>query len=214
MKAQKRAFEKKFGRNPGPGDPVFFGPDADTPLPITSERIESEILSAMKSAELPAELIYAFKKSGILLMESRRGEYHPDDVAAWNAAIDEYRRLESEQAKTDTKKPAYRTRIIPPTAIPELLESPFTAEDEEAISRCLDAQDGVMAITNMSVRARMELGAGLLALACDSAFDAQIETGGSPADGHQFAIAIANIALARTQEIYEGMEHEGDDDAG
>ena len=34
MKNQLRAFKKKFGREPGPNDPVFFDPDADTPQPI------------------------------------------------------------------------------------------------------------------------------------------------------------------------------------
>ena len=33
MKNQLRAFKKKFGREPGPNDPVFFDPDADTPQP-------------------------------------------------------------------------------------------------------------------------------------------------------------------------------------
>ena len=137
-------------------------------------------------------------------MESMRGQYSAEDLAEWNAAIAEYERLEGQQATTDAK-PDLRTRVIPQTKLPELLESPF--DDEEAISKCLDALDEVLARTHMSVRARMELGAGLLALACDSAYDAQISDGGTPEDGHQFAIALANIALARVQEIYEGMDH-------
>jgi hypothetical protein len=32
---QREAFIKKFGWEPGPGDPVFFDPDADTPTQIS-----------------------------------------------------------------------------------------------------------------------------------------------------------------------------------
>jgi hypothetical protein len=31
---QRKAFVEKFGREPGPGDPVFFDPDKDVPTPI------------------------------------------------------------------------------------------------------------------------------------------------------------------------------------
>lgn len=31
---QWEAFRKKFGRDPGPGDPFFFDPNADKPTPM------------------------------------------------------------------------------------------------------------------------------------------------------------------------------------
>jgi hypothetical protein len=43
---QREAFIKKFGREPGPGDPVFFDPDADTPTQISWDRME--LLSACR----------------------------------------------------------------------------------------------------------------------------------------------------------------------
>jgi hypothetical protein len=33
---QQRRFEKKFGRKMGPGDPIFFDPDADVPQALRS----------------------------------------------------------------------------------------------------------------------------------------------------------------------------------
>jgi len=39
LKKQKEAFIEKFGREPGPSDPVFFDPACDTPTPITEERL-------------------------------------------------------------------------------------------------------------------------------------------------------------------------------
>jgi hypothetical protein len=35
---QRAAFVEKFGREPGPNDPVFFDPDADTPQPFPCEK--------------------------------------------------------------------------------------------------------------------------------------------------------------------------------
>jgi hypothetical protein len=32
LKEQREAFRKKFGRDPGPGDPVIFDPLADKPV--------------------------------------------------------------------------------------------------------------------------------------------------------------------------------------
>ncbi|HEX7290959.1 MAG TPA: putative toxin-antitoxin system toxin component, PIN family [Conexibacter sp.] len=37
---QAAAFREKFGREPGPGDPVFFDPDADEPRPMSQETID------------------------------------------------------------------------------------------------------------------------------------------------------------------------------
>jgi hypothetical protein len=40
MKAQLARFKEKFGREPGPNDPVFFDPDEDTPQPIPEWKID------------------------------------------------------------------------------------------------------------------------------------------------------------------------------
>ena len=44
---QREAFIEKFGREPGPDDPVFFDPDADTPQPLDLERYEKDLADAM-----------------------------------------------------------------------------------------------------------------------------------------------------------------------
>src|ERR1700730_17734193 len=69
INAQREAFRRKFGRDWGPGDPVFFDPDADQPTPMSSVRLEAEILEAMRKAGTPPEIIYAYKKTGLLLVE-------------------------------------------------------------------------------------------------------------------------------------------------
>lgn len=40
IKQQEEAFRRKFGRDMGPGDPVFFDPEADTPQPFSPEAIK------------------------------------------------------------------------------------------------------------------------------------------------------------------------------
>ena len=47
LQEQRRAFIKKFGREPGPSDPVFFDPECDTPTPLTEARAESLIQDAI-----------------------------------------------------------------------------------------------------------------------------------------------------------------------
>lgn len=47
---QREEFKAKFGRYPGPNDPVFFDPDSDTPTPITPEQFLNKFLKAAKSA--------------------------------------------------------------------------------------------------------------------------------------------------------------------
>lgn len=40
IERQEEAFRRKFGRDMGPGDPVFFDPEADTPQPFSPEAIK------------------------------------------------------------------------------------------------------------------------------------------------------------------------------
>jgi hypothetical protein len=38
LKLQRARFIEKFGREPGPGDPIFFDPEKDEPTFMTNER--------------------------------------------------------------------------------------------------------------------------------------------------------------------------------
>ena len=62
MDGQRAAFTAKFGREPGPGDPLFFDPDADTPTPITRERMEADLDEAFRMAGLDPAKAAAFKR--------------------------------------------------------------------------------------------------------------------------------------------------------
>jgi hypothetical protein len=46
FQVQLELFRKKFGRNPGPEDPVFFDPKCDVPTPI----LKSELKESLRKA--------------------------------------------------------------------------------------------------------------------------------------------------------------------
>jgi hypothetical protein len=94
LRAQLRDFRKKFGRDPLPGEPVFFDPDKDVPTEMTEERLREDMLEML--ADGPPQVAYAYAKTGLLLIDGPEACYPPEDVAEWKAAIDEYFRLEEE----------------------------------------------------------------------------------------------------------------------
>jgi hypothetical protein len=93
---QIEAFEAKFGRRPGPKDPVFFDPNSDAPTPMPEGFLQKEILEAMHKAGTPAQIVYAYRKTGLLLRDDLMSTYPPESVAEWEAAIDEYFVMEGE----------------------------------------------------------------------------------------------------------------------
>ena len=87
-------FEKKFGRKPGPEDPIFFDPGADTPQFMDVQKVTDELAFTMVRAGFDPAIIYAFRKTGLIVTEMNKGKLLPEDLAEWHAAIDEYERSE------------------------------------------------------------------------------------------------------------------------
>ena len=88
---QLQAFREKFGREPGPEDPIFFDPDAATPQPFTLEKYLEESTEAMVAAGIRPEIIYAHRKTGgLIVTEENQGKLSAEEIAEWEAAIDEY----------------------------------------------------------------------------------------------------------------------------
>jgi hypothetical protein len=84
LEDQRRKFVEKFGREPGPNDPIFFdAPPADQML--------AEMVETMKAANIDPAKIYAFEKTnGLLVTEQNQHLISDEDLTAWHAAIDEY----------------------------------------------------------------------------------------------------------------------------
>ncbi len=95
LEQQRESFRLKFGREPGPQDPVFFDPDMDTPAPVDIDEIDEEMLKAMKAAGIAPELIHAWQRTGRLVTQENRHLLSAKDVSEWQAAIEEYRHLQS-----------------------------------------------------------------------------------------------------------------------
>ncbi len=98
LKEQFAAFERKFGRPIGPEDPVFFDPDCDTPRPMDLAVVERELVLGLQKIGVHPAVLYAHQKTGLLLTEDNRDVMALEDLAKWEAAIDEYYELQ-EQAK-------------------------------------------------------------------------------------------------------------------
>jgi hypothetical protein len=83
FEAQRQKFIQKFGREPGPGDKVFF----DMPHP---EQLEHLTVQAMKQAGIDPAIIYAYEKTGRIVTEDNQHLLSQADLDEWQAAIEEY----------------------------------------------------------------------------------------------------------------------------
>ena len=95
LREQRRKFVERFGREPGPNDPVFF----DLP-PV--EQIEFQTVRAMRKAGIDEAFIYAYEKTGGLLVTEQNQHLIPEkDLEAWQAAIEEYEERHRGREETD-----------------------------------------------------------------------------------------------------------------
>src|SRR4051812_30396502 len=101
LKAQRQRFREKFGREMGPGDPVFFDPDAAEPRPMSGVKMQADILDAMRKAGTPPQIAYAYKKTGLIYVEGASQNWPPGRVQEWHDAIDEYFAIEAAAARPD-----------------------------------------------------------------------------------------------------------------
>ena len=88
-----RAFREKFGRDPGPDDPLFFDPDADEPRPLHQAAVEAAVVEAMQHAGVPPALIYAFQQTGILPTEDNLDRLPPERRQEFHLAVRRHQRL-------------------------------------------------------------------------------------------------------------------------
>jgi len=94
LEQQLEKFRQKFGRDPGPEDPVFFDADADMPQLVDQEKAEEAFLMAMTAAGLAPELIHAIQRTGRFVTEENSKLLSEEALAEWQAAIEEYQQLQ------------------------------------------------------------------------------------------------------------------------
>jgi hypothetical protein len=96
LKKQRKAFIKKFHREPGPDDPIFWDESAATPQFQTAEQAHAafdKIVAAAEHAGLPPALIYAMRKTRRIVTEQNKQHLTAEDIAEWDAAIAEFKSL-------------------------------------------------------------------------------------------------------------------------
>lgn len=194
LELQMERFRKKFGRDPGPGDPVFFDPDTLEPSPMPD--ITDDVLAALQNAEMPPEFAYAYRKTGLLGLLADKSAWDPDDIEEWNAAVDEYRAIEKASKQPGRPRPGEWH-----TEIPELLASPFKQKDLDRVHECMAAIEPIEARGSMTVVTRIELAAAFAATAMEHVYRAGEETG-EPGDGVGLFEMAADLIIRRAKEIY------------
>ena len=94
MVRQAERFRDKFGRDPGPEDPIFFDPDADEPRPRDLDTVTREMTEGLRQAgtevEVDPALIEAWCELGYVVTEDNRHLFSAGDVAAWEEAVRRY----------------------------------------------------------------------------------------------------------------------------
>ncbi len=57
LKGQQERFIEKFGRQPGPGDPLFFDPNYDVPTPLTESKLKRVLSEAARKGGLDVKKV-------------------------------------------------------------------------------------------------------------------------------------------------------------
>lgn len=98
LRKQRKAFIRKFGREPTEADPVFFDPAAPGPDPVALDQnaIRALAIESMTKAGTPPQFIYAYVKTGLILSDELRDTYPADVRAEYDAALREYFELEDD----------------------------------------------------------------------------------------------------------------------
>lgn len=121
LEEQLRAFRAKFGRDPGPDDPLFFDPDADEPRPLNRVAVEAGMVDAMERAGISPAQIYAFQQTGIVPVEGLLDRVPAERLQEFFLAVRRYERLHlsaEENAEIDVAE-AHETAVL---AVAAMLE--------------------------------------------------------------------------------------------
>ena len=74
-----------------------FQPDADIPKVISEEVIHRELTSAAVNAGIDPGIIYAMNKTGMVFVAGKEDHWSTQDLAEWEAALEEYDSLNANE---------------------------------------------------------------------------------------------------------------------
>jgi hypothetical protein len=99
---QLDAFRLKFGREPAPGDPLFFDPEKDDPTAMSDNgqcAINAELIEGMVGMGRP-EFGYAYARSGYLVSADNYDLIPEEGRRAWHGAIREWSEMSAADRAT------------------------------------------------------------------------------------------------------------------
>jgi len=101
LEAQARRFEEKFGRPPGPDDPLFFDPGANEPQPMSLPGLETATVGMLETAGISPVWIYAYQHTGGLLPRPDGSFATERDQAEWDQAVARYLKVHQPGGNVD-----------------------------------------------------------------------------------------------------------------
>ncbi|MBN1171302.1 MAG: hypothetical protein JXA67_03930 [Micromonosporaceae bacterium] len=93
FEANLQAFREKFGRDPGPDDPVFFDPDADEPTPLGPQGWQSTFEALRQAAEdagVDPAYVAAWQEVGHVVTDENRHLFSAAEVQAYVDAVERH----------------------------------------------------------------------------------------------------------------------------
>jgi hypothetical protein len=90
VEALRARFERKLGRVPEQGDALFFDAQVDLRAPIDQSRFDAAVVAAMEAAGVDRALVYAYRRTGLLVTEQNVGACTRADLRRWQGALEEY----------------------------------------------------------------------------------------------------------------------------
>jgi hypothetical protein len=94
LESQRRAFRDKFGREPGPDDPLLFDPDCDEPRPLSPEAWDtalSDLAGNVAQTAVDPAFIHAWREVGYIVTEDNQHTFSATEVVAYEEAVQRHR---------------------------------------------------------------------------------------------------------------------------
>lgn len=88
LRRQQELFVEKFGREPGPDDPVFFDPTKDEPTEMDPEAAFPEIRAAAVKAGVDPAFIDAWAEVGYIVTDANQHLFSAHEVEAYEDAVE------------------------------------------------------------------------------------------------------------------------------
>lgn len=97
IKDQLALFVETFGREPEPGEPVFFDPDFDTPTPISIDKDNREFRAMIREAGVDEAYADVYEELGYLVTEMNIHTFNLAEIDAFSEALARHRARRANQ---------------------------------------------------------------------------------------------------------------------